>query len=63
MPGRAWAPRFSYAERYLPPLNRENPASSDFLDRLPALFNGEFTSRPLPPADRIGLDRGATTST
>lgn len=40
---RAWAPRFSYPQRYLPPLYREDAAGADFLERLLALFEGEFT--------------------
>ena len=40
---RVWYPRFSYANEYLPPVFRADTASADFLDRLLALFEGEFT--------------------
>lgn len=40
---RVWYPRFSYAREYLPPVFRADRSSADFLDRLLALFEGEFT--------------------
>jgi phage tail-like protein len=40
---RVWYPRFSYAREYLPPVFRADEGSADFLDRLLALFEGEFT--------------------
>jgi len=41
---RLWRPRFSYLERYLPAVYREDEASADFLDRFLALFEGAFTT-------------------
>jgi phage tail-like protein len=40
---RAWYPRFSYAEHYLPALYREDAAPRGFLDRFLANFEGFFT--------------------
>ena len=41
---RLWRPRFSYLERYLPAVYREDETSADFLDRFLALFEGTFTT-------------------
>ena len=41
---RAWKPRFSYAQRYLPAVYREDATSADFLDRFLANFEGQFTA-------------------
>ena len=41
---RAWFPRFSYSQRYLPALYREDDTSADFLERFLANFEGLFTS-------------------
>jgi phage tail-like protein len=41
---RAWYPRFSYLERYLPAVYREDPASGSFLDRFLANVEGLYTS-------------------
>ena len=41
---RAWRPRFSYAQRYLPAVYREDAASADFLERFLANFEGQFTA-------------------
>lgn len=41
---RAYYPRFSYLDRYLPAVYREDLASASFLDRFLALFEGFFTS-------------------
>jgi phage tail-like protein len=41
---RAWKPRFSYAQRYLPAVYREDRASADFLERFLANFEGQFTA-------------------
>jgi phage tail-like protein len=41
---RAWKPRFSYLQRYLPAVYREDTASADFLDRFLANFEGQFTA-------------------
>jgi phage tail-like protein len=40
---RAWSPRFSYAQRYLPGVYREDESSADFLERFLANFEGMFT--------------------
>ncbi len=40
---RAWYPRFSYLEKYLPAIYREDPASASFLDRFLANIEGMFT--------------------
>lgn len=41
---RAYYPRFSYLENYLPAVYRDDPVSASFLDRFLALFEGFFTS-------------------
>jgi phage tail-like protein len=41
---RAWYPRFSYLDRYLPAVYRENAQSASFLDRFLANFEGLFTT-------------------
>jgi phage tail-like protein len=41
---RAWFPRFSYLERYLPGVYREDPVSSSFLDRYLANIEGLSTA-------------------
>jgi phage tail-like protein len=40
---RAWHPRFSYLERYLPAVYREDAASGSFTDRFLANFEGLYT--------------------
>ncbi len=46
---RAWYPRFSYPERYLPAIYREDPNAASFLERYLANLEGFFT----PIEDRI----------
>ena len=41
---RAWKPRFSYSQRYLPAVYREDATSADFLERFLANFEGQFTA-------------------
>lgn len=41
---RAWYPRFSYLEQYLPAVYREDAASASFLDRFLANIEGLFTA-------------------
>jgi len=41
---RAWYPRFSYLDHYLPAVYRENAESASFLDRFLANFEGFFTN-------------------
>jgi phage tail-like protein len=41
---RAWYPRFSYLDHYLPAAYRENAESASFLDRFLANFEGFFTN-------------------
>lgn len=41
---RAWRPRFSYLQRYLPAVYREDTESAHFLERFLALFEGGFTT-------------------
>jgi phage tail-like protein len=40
---RAWYPRFSYADHYLPAIYREDPTAASFLDRWLANFEGLYT--------------------
>lgn len=41
---RAYYPRFSYLEHYLPATYRQDPLSADFLDRFLANFEGFYTA-------------------
>jgi phage tail-like protein len=41
---RAWYPRFSYLDRYLPAIYREDAPSASFLDRFLSNFEGIFTT-------------------
>ncbi|HKG92969.1 MAG TPA: phage tail protein, partial [Gemmatimonadaceae bacterium] len=41
---RAWYPRFSYLDQYLPAVYREDPQSASFLDRFLANVEGIFTA-------------------
>ena len=41
---RAWYPRFSYLDQYLPALYREDPIPASFLDRWLANFEGLYTN-------------------
>jgi phage tail-like protein len=41
---RAYYPRFSYLDRYLPAVYREEPQSASFLDRFLANFEGFYTT-------------------
>ncbi len=41
---RAWYPRFSYLEHYLPAVYREDPLATSFLDRWLANFEGLYTN-------------------
>lgn len=41
---RAYFPRFSYLERYLPAVYREDPESASFMDRFLANFEGIYTT-------------------
>ena len=41
---RAWYPRFSYAQHYLPAVYREDPVAASFIERLLANFEGTFTT-------------------
>ncbi|HEX7838556.1 MAG TPA: phage tail protein, partial [Kofleriaceae bacterium] len=41
---RAWYPRFSYLEKYLPAAYRDDPDSASFLDRFLANLEGQFTA-------------------
>jgi phage tail-like protein len=41
---RAWFPRFSYAEHYLPAIYREEPGPASFMDRFLANFEGFYTT-------------------
>ncbi len=41
---RAWYPRFSYLEHYLPVVYREDPLATSFLDRWLANFEGLYTN-------------------
>jgi phage tail-like protein len=41
---RAYYPRFSYLEQYMPAVYREDPVSASFLDRFMSNFEGLYTS-------------------
>jgi phage tail-like protein len=41
---RAWYPRFSYSERYLPAIYREQPGPASFIERWLANFEGLYTN-------------------
>jgi phage tail-like protein len=41
---RAWYPRFSYLDNYMPAVYREDPVSSSFLERWLANFEGFYTN-------------------
>lgn len=41
---RAWYPRFSYLEQYIPTIYREDPLSASFLERWLANFEGLYTN-------------------
>ena len=41
---RAWYPRFSYAQHYLPAVYREDPVAASFIERLLANFEGTYTT-------------------
>jgi phage tail-like protein len=41
---RAWYPRFSYLDHYLPAIYREDPVPASFLDRWLANFEGFYTN-------------------
>src|SRR4029453_14804583 len=41
---RVWYPRFSYLDRYLPAVYREDASSASFLDRFLANFEGILTT-------------------
>ena len=41
---RAWYPRFSYLEQYMPTIYREDPLSAFFLERWLANFEGLYTN-------------------
>ena len=41
---RAWYPRFSYLDHYLPAIYREEPAAASFLERWLANFEGFYTN-------------------
>ncbi|WP_028079980.1 phage tail protein [Solimonas soli] len=40
---RAWYPRFSYAQRFLPPVWREEPAAASFIERFLGNFEGTLS--------------------
>ena len=41
---RAWYPRFSYAEHYLPAVYRDDPVAASFIERWLANFEGSYTT-------------------